>query len=180
MTIPKYSFCNELYDTDRRPIGRLWGIGLSVNKNGRCRSVGTDRDPAVLAPMQQVWALNSLRACRRKESCRTMQRSTSIASYRQQPPILRLEPSRKIFSSRWRWSKPERSTMRLMKPLSSRNFLSRAVLLLEVVVNNVSYLQEDTFQFKVGRQHTLSLIINSNPDQVPVDIGGEIVGGRNW
>ena len=54
-----------------------------------------------------------------------------------------------------------------------------AVLLLEVVVNNVSYLQEDTFQFKVGRQHTLSLIINSNPDQVPVDIGGEIVGGRN-
>ena len=69
--------------------------------------------------------------------------------------------------------------MRLMKPLSSRNFLSRAVLLLEVVVNNVSYLQEDTFQFKVGR-HTLSLIINSNPDQVPVDIGGEIVGGRNW
>lgn len=64
--------------------------------------------------------------------------------------------------------------------MSSRNFLSRAVLLLEVVVNNVSYLQEDTFQFKVGRQHTLSLIINSNPDQVPVDIGGEIVGGRNW
>ena len=69
--------------------------------------------------------------------------------------------------------------MRLMKPLSSRNFLSRAVLLLEVVVNNVSYLQEDTFQFKVGRQHTLSLIINSNPDQVSVDIGGEIVGGWN-
>ena len=50
---------------------------------------------------------------------------------------------------------------------------------IEVVVNNVSYLLEDTFQFKAGMQHTLSLIINSNPDQVSVDIGGEIVGGWN-
>ena len=48
---------------------------------------------------------------------------------------------------------------------------------IEIVVNNVSYLLEDTFQFKAGMQHTLSLVINSNPDQVSVDIGGEIVGG---
>ena len=50
---------------------------------------------------------------------------------------------------------------------------------IEIVVNNISYLLEDTFQFKVGMQHTLSLVINSNPDQVSVDIGGEIVGGWN-
>ena len=50
---------------------------------------------------------------------------------------------------------------------------------IEIVVNNVSYLLEDTFQFKAGMQHTLSLVINSNPDQVSVDIGGEIEGGWN-
>lgn len=50
---------------------------------------------------------------------------------------------------------------------------------IEIVVNNISYLLEDTFQFKAGMQHTLSLVINSNPDQVSVDIGGEIVGGWN-
>ena len=48
---------------------------------------------------------------------------------------------------------------------------------IEIVVNNISYLLEDTFQFKAGMQHTLSLVINSNPDQVSVDIGGGIVGG---
>ena len=52
-------------------------------------------------------------------------------------------------------------------------------LFIEIVVNNVSYLLEDTFQFKAGMQHTLSLVINSNPDQVSVDIGGEIEGGWN-
>ena len=50
---------------------------------------------------------------------------------------------------------------------------------IEIVVNNISYLLEDTFQFKAGMQHSLSLVINSNPDQVSVDIGGEIVGGWN-
>ena len=50
---------------------------------------------------------------------------------------------------------------------------------IEIIVNNISYLLEDTFQFKAGMQHTLSLVINSNPDQVSVDIGGEIVGGWN-
>lgn len=53
--------------------------------------------------------------------------STSIASCRQQPSILRQEPSRRISSARWQRSKPERLTMRLMKPLSFRSVLSRAV-----------------------------------------------------
>ncbi len=48
---------------------------------------------------------------------------------------------------------------------------------IEFIANGVSYLIEDTFHFKVGKQHTMSLIINSNPDQVSVDIGGSVEGG---
>ncbi len=50
---------------------------------------------------------------------------------------------------------------------------------IEYIANGVSYLIEDTFHFKTGMQHTLSLTINSNPDQVSVEIGGAIVGGWN-
>ncbi len=49
----------------------------------------------------------------------------------------------------------------------------------ELIANGVSYLLEDTFYFRAGRQHTLSLTINSNPDQVKVEIGGEIEGEWN-
>ncbi len=48
---------------------------------------------------------------------------------------------------------------------------------IELISNGVSYLVEDTFHFKAGKQHTLSLTINSNPDQVSVDIGGSVEGG---
>ncbi len=48
---------------------------------------------------------------------------------------------------------------------------------LELIANGVSYLIEDTFNFKAGMCHTLSLTINSNPDQVSVEIGGSITGG---
>lgn len=47
---------------------------------------------------------------------------------------------------------------------------------IEMIVNGVSYLLEDTFNFKAGKQHTLSLTINSNPDQVAIDIGGSVDG----
>ncbi len=50
---------------------------------------------------------------------------------------------------------------------------------IELIANGVSYLIEDTFNFKTGMQHTLSLTINSNPDQVSVEIGGAVVGGWN-
>lgn len=49
---------------------------------------------------------------------------------------------------------------------------------IELVVGSVSYLLEDTFYFKAGRQHTLSLTLNSSPDRVSIDIGGQIDG--NW
>ena len=48
---------------------------------------------------------------------------------------------------------------------------------IELIAGNISYLLEDTFYFKAGVQHTISLTINSNPDQIHVDIGGEVEGG---
>lgn len=49
---------------------------------------------------------------------------------------------------------------------------------LEYIANGVSYLYEGTFLFKAGKQHTLKLTINSNPDQIEVEVGGT-VGGWN-
>ncbi len=49
--------------------------------------------------------------------------------------------------------------------------------LIEVVMKGVSYLFESKFQFKPGTQHLVNLIISDNPDQVKIDIGGEI---QNW
>lgn len=46
--------------------------------------------------------------------------------------------------------------------------------LVEVVMKGVSYLMESTFLFKPGIQHTISLIISKNPEQVKIEIGGEI------
>lgn len=49
--------------------------------------------------------------------------------------------------------------------------------LIEVVMNGVSYLYESKFQFKPGIEHLVNLIISDNPDQVKIEIGGEI---QNW
>ena len=48
--------------------------------------------------------------------------------------------------------------------------------LIEVGMKGVSYLFESKFQFKPGTEHLVNLIISDNPDQVKIDIGGEIVG----
>lgn len=49
--------------------------------------------------------------------------------------------------------------------------------LVEVVMKGVSYLVESTFVFKQGVQHSLSIVISKNPEQVKIEIGGEI---ENW
>lgn len=49
--------------------------------------------------------------------------------------------------------------------------------LVEVVMKGVSYLMESTFVFKPGIQHKISLVISKNPEQVKIEIGGEI---ENW
>lgn len=48
---------------------------------------------------------------------------------------------------------------------------------LEYIANGVSYLYESTFVFKAGKLHTLELTINSNPDQIEIEVGGDI---ENW
>ena len=45
---------------------------------------------------------------------------------------------------------------------------------LEYIANGVSYLYESTFIFKAGKLHTLELTINSNPDQIEVEVGGNV------
>lgn len=49
---------------------------------------------------------------------------------------------------------------------------------IELIANNISYMIEDTFYFKPGVQHTISLTISSNPNQIKIEIGGEIDGGE--
>ena len=45
---------------------------------------------------------------------------------------------------------------------------------LEYIANGVSYLYESTFIFKAGKLHTFELTINSNPDQVEIEVGGNV------
>lgn len=55
--------------------------------------------------------------------------------------------------------------------------LDNRVPLVEVVMNGVSYFYESKFQFKSGTEHLVNLIISNNPDQVKINIGGEI---KDW
>ena len=48
--------------------------------------------------------------------------------------------------------------------------------LIEVVMDGVSYLYESTFQFKSGTEHLVNFVISGNPEQIKIEIGGEIVG----
>ena len=49
--------------------------------------------------------------------------------------------------------------------------------LVEVVMKGVSYVYESTFQFKPGTEHLINMVISDNPDQVKIEIGGEI---QDW
>lgn len=55
--------------------------------------------------------------------------------------------------------------------------LQNRVPLIEVEMKGVSYLFESKFLFKAGIQHNVNLVINKNPEQLKIEIGGEIV---NW
>lgn len=49
--------------------------------------------------------------------------------------------------------------------------------LIEMISNGVSYLLETSFYFRNGKQHLMELTINGNPDQIKIEIGGEI---QDW
>lgn len=46
--------------------------------------------------------------------------------------------------------------------------------LIEVVMNGVSFLYESKFLFKPGIHHIVNLVVDKNPEQVKIEIGGEI------
>jgi len=50
------------------------------------------------------------------------------------------------------------------------------VPMFEVMSNDVSYLFETKFIFSQGVCHKVSITLNNNPDQVKIDIGGQIEG----
>lgn len=49
--------------------------------------------------------------------------------------------------------------------------------LIEVIMKGVSYLYESKFLFRPGIQHSVQLAVSKNPEQVKIEIGGEI---ENW
>lgn len=52
--------------------------------------------------------------------------------------------------------------------------LDNQVPLVEIVTEGVSYLVERKFVFKQGIQHTMTITLEKNPEQIKIDIGGEI------
>ena len=55
--------------------------------------------------------------------------------------------------------------------------LDNRVPLVEVVMKGVSYLFESKFLFKPGVDHLVNLVITDNPEQVKIEVGGEV---ENW
>ncbi|MDE6380853.1 MAG: fimbrillin family protein [Muribaculaceae bacterium] len=55
--------------------------------------------------------------------------------------------------------------------------LDNRVPLIEVVANGVSFLYESKFVFKPGMHHIVNLVMDKNPEQIKIEIGGEIT---NW
>ncbi len=54
--------------------------------------------------------------------------------------------------------------------------ISTRMPLIEVISNGVSYVYEAKFNFKSGVKHNLDLYISKNPEQIKIELGGEIVG----
>lgn len=54
--------------------------------------------------------------------------------------------------------------------------ISTRMPLIEVISNGVSYIYEAKFNFKAGVKHNLDLYISKNPEQIKIELGGEIVG----
>lgn len=55
--------------------------------------------------------------------------------------------------------------------------LDNRVPFIEVVMKGVSYLYDSKFLFKQGTHHLINLVVDKNPEQVKIEIGGETI---NW
>ena len=77
------------------------------------------------------------------------------------------------------------STIRCLKVSNSeykaivvpQNITSRRPLV-EIIVDNVSYLMEGKISLKPGYKHTVTVTLDKNPDNIKIEIGGS-VGGWN-
>lgn len=54
--------------------------------------------------------------------------------------------------------------------------LNNRVPLVEIVANGVSFMYESKFLFKPGVHHLVTLVLDKNPEQLKIEIGGEITG----
>jgi len=52
--------------------------------------------------------------------------------------------------------------------------ISTRMPFLEVEINGVSYFYESRFRYKPGVEHLVNLILSKDPDQIKIEIGGEI------
>lgn len=48
--------------------------------------------------------------------------------------------------------------------------------LVEIVVDNVSYLMEGKISYKPGYRHTITVTLDKNPEKIKIEVGGEIDG----
>lgn len=55
--------------------------------------------------------------------------------------------------------------------------LENRVPLIEVIANGVSFMYDSKFLFKPGIHHIVNLVLDKNPEQIKIEIGGEI---ENW
>lgn len=55
--------------------------------------------------------------------------------------------------------------------------LDGRVPLIEVTIGNSSYIYESNFQFKSGMHHLVNMVLDKNPEQSTINLGGEII---NW
>ena len=51
--------------------------------------------------------------------------------------------------------------------------------LVEVIAGSVSYLMEGKISFRQGYSHVITVTLNQNPDQVKIEIGGNVSGWDN-
>lgn len=55
--------------------------------------------------------------------------------------------------------------------------IDNRVPLIEVITDGVSFIYDSKFLFKPGINHLVNIVLDKNPDQVKIEIGGELV---NW
>jgi ribosomal protein S3 len=46
----------------------------------------------------------------------------------------------------------------------------------EVVVDNVSYLMEGKISYRQGYRHTITVVLDKNPEQIKIYVGGKVEG----